>query len=123
MKFRTTIAAALTLLLSAAHGAAHDAKGANGGRVADAGEYHVELVAKNGTIDVFLSDHNDKVVASVGHKALAILVIEGKSQRIALEPAGAGRLSGKASGSLPVAPKGVVQITRPNGKTVQARFN
>ena len=102
---------------------ATDVNSQHGGRAVEAGDYHVELVAKSGLIDVYLADHDNKAVRSAGHKGLAILVVDGKSQRIVLEPAGESRLSGKAGGELPSAPKGVVQITLPNGKTVQARFN
>ncbi len=54
-----------------------------------------------------------------GYKGVAILAIDGKSQRIALEPVGQLALSGKAAGALPKQPKGVVQITPPNGKADQ----
>jgi hypothetical protein len=100
-----------------------EAKSLHGGRVTDAGEYHVEMVTKADAVDVYLADHDNKGVSATGHKAVAILVVDGKSQRITLAPAGASRLSGKAAGELPASPKGVVQITLPNGKTVQARFN
>jgi hypothetical protein len=59
----------------------------------------------------------------VGYKGLAILSIEGKSQRITLEAADGTKLTGKVTGNLPKQPKGVVQITPPAGKTVQAKFN
>ena len=110
-------------ILMSAPALAHEVKqGPNGGRIADAGEHHVELVVKNDSVDVFLSDHKDKAVSTDGFKGLAILAIDGKSQRIVLEPA-QNRLSGKASGTVAGSPKGVVQITPPSGKTVQARFN
>ncbi len=102
---------------------AHDPKPQNGGRATEAGDYHVEMVTKAGVVDVYLADHNNKGMSSAGHKGIAILVVDGKSQRIVLEPAGETRLSGKAAGALPDAAKGVVQITPPKGKTVQARFN
>ena len=95
----------------------------HGGRAVEAGEYHVELVTKADAVDVYLPITTTRRSASAGYKGLAILVVDGKSQRIVLEPAGKSRLSGKAAGALPSAPKGVVQITPPNGKTVQARFN
>ena len=118
------LGALLMILLLANGGFASDAISQHGGRVADAGEYHVELVAKADTVDVYLADHDNKAVRSAaGYKGLAILIVDGKSQRIVLAPAGESRLSGKATAALPSAPKGVVQITPPNGKTVQARFN
>jgi len=117
------LAALLMVLLLATKGSASDVVSQHGGRAVEAGEYHVELVAKAGTVDVYLADHANKTVRSTGFKGLAILVVDGKSQRIVLTPAGESRLSGKATGELPSALKGVVQITLPSGKTVQARFN
>jgi len=102
---------------------AHDvAKGPHGGRVAEAGDYHVEFVAKENLIEVFLTDARDKPVTPAGFKAIAILVIAGKSARVVLEPTDA-RLSGRAQGALPAEAKGVIQITSPAGKTAQAKFN
>jgi hypothetical protein len=103
---------------------AHDvAKGPHGGRVVGAGDYHVELVAKGSLIEVFLTDSGDKPVAPAGFKGVAILVIGAKSARVALEPTGDTKLSGTAPGDLPTDPKGVVQITSPQAKSAQAKFN
>ncbi len=100
---------------------AHDIdRGPNGGRVVDAGDYHVELVARDGGIEVFVTDSDEKP-AGGSFKGLAILVVDGKQQRIALESAAPGRLTGKAAGKLAQA-RGVVQLTTPQGATVQARF-
>ena len=111
------------IALSANTSFASEAISQHGGRVTDAGEYHVELVVKSGAIEVHLTDHNNKAVKAAGFKGLAILVADGKSQRIALVPAGNSSLSGKAEVALPAAPKGVVQLTTPTGKAVQAQFN
>jgi hypothetical protein len=103
---------------------AHDvAKGPHGGPIAEAGDYHVELVARENFVEVFLTDASDKPVSPVGFKGVAILVISGKSSRVALEPTADARLSGKAAGTLPAGLKGVVQITAPGGKTAQAKFH
>ena len=102
---------------------AHDGKGPNGGQLTDAGKYHVELVGKGTRLDVFLSDANDAPLPTTGFKALAILVIEGKPQRIPLQPEGTDRLTGTAPAPLPSPPKGVVQLTAPDGTVAQARFN
>ena len=115
---------AVTALILALPALGHDmAKGPNGGRVAQAGDYHVELVARSNVIEVFLTDTGDKPVPPAGFNGVAILLVAGKSARIVLEPAGDTRLSGKAANDLPAQPKGVVQITAPNGKTAQAKFN
>jgi hypothetical protein len=112
-----------TLGAAASPARAHDTKGPNGGRVTDAGKYHVELVGKGTRLEVFLSDANDAPLPATGFKALAILVIEGKAQRIPLQPEGTDRLTGTAPAPLPSPPKGVVQLTTPDGTVAQARFN
>ncbi len=111
------------LLSSSACAWAHDHQGANGGRVEDAGPYHVELVAKSEQVELYVSDENQKPIAVAGFKAIGVFVVNGKAQRIAMEPAGNARLSGTAGVALSAQPKGVVQLTSPDGKTVQAKFN
>jgi len=109
-------------LLGAAPVAAHDVKGPHGGRVVDAGNYHLELVVGGADIAVFVSDGSDKPVASNGFKAVAILNADGKAQRIALEPGDSTKLSGKAAMPLPADVKGVVQLTAPDSKVAQGQF-
>ena len=111
------------LLIGSGSAWAHDAKGTHGGRITDAGSYHVEMVVKSDTVDVFISDGSEKPVAASGFKGTAILVVDGKSQRVVLEPVDGARLSGTATAALPNQPKGVVQLTAPDGKTVQAKFD
>lgn len=118
--------ASLALLgawLAAAPAFAGDARPQHGGRVVDAGDYHVEMVSKDGAIDIYVSDHDNRPLQTKGYRAVAILSAGGKSQRIVLDAADGSRLSGKAEAALPAQPKGVVQITSPAGKTVQARFD
>lgn len=110
-------------LIAAVPAFAHEVeKGPNGGRVADAGEYHVELVAKDKAVDVFVKDAKDQPAATTGFKGVAILLVDGKQQRITLEPSAPGRLSGKTSGEKPAELKGAVQLTTPQGGSLQARF-
>ena len=122
MNFKLLITTAA--LVFAVPALAHAPKPQHGGRIILAGAFHVEMVAKEGgAIDVHLLGHDDKPVAVTGYKGLAILAVDGKSQRIVLEPAGGSRLSGRAEGTLPKQPKGVVQITPPGGKAVSAKFD
>ena len=124
MKFATfVVLCALLSVTSASAQHNHQHKGQHGGVVVDAGDYHVEMVAKDATVEIHVSDNDNKPVSITGYKGVAILSVAGKSHRIVLEPADSSRLSGKASGALPAQPKGVVQITPPGGKTFQARFN
>jgi hypothetical protein len=111
------------LALSAAPLAAHEVQsGPNGGRIVEGGNYHFELVTRGDTVEVFLTDMADKPVPVTGYRGAAILVVDGRSQRIPLEPA-ADRLAGRAATPLPARPRGAVQLTAPDGRTAQARFN
>lgn len=116
-----TLGLAAALATAPAYGHA-PSKGPNGGQQADAGDYHVEMLAKDKTLDVYVRDHEDKPVPSKGFKGLAILVLGGKPQRIPLAPAEANRLSGTSPVALPAQPKGVVQLTTPEGIVSQAKY-
>jgi hypothetical protein len=121
MKVRDMIFVAALLL--AVPVLAHGPKGPNGGQVADVASYHIELVTRNDVIDVYVIDAaTEKPLPVKGFKALAILTVAGKPQRIVLDEAEPTRLSGKAAVPLPKEPKGVVQLTMPDGKTANARF-
>jgi hypothetical protein len=113
----------LTMLLPAFPASAHDPKPRHGGAVVLSGNYHVEMAVKDGQVDVYLTNHDDKPIAATGRKGVAILMAGGKSVRVPLEAAGSERLTGKTAEALPSRAKGVVQITEPAGGTVQARFN
>lgn len=115
-----TLAACTSAFAAGEHGHDHD-KGPNGGKIAEFGDTHVELVAKQTTVEVYLSDAKQKALAPTGYKGVAILTVGGKAQRIELT-AGPDKLTGTSPAALPAQPKGVVQITMPNGKTGQAKF-
>jgi hypothetical protein len=115
------LALMMAALLIATHAFAHEAKGPNGGRVIDAGNYHVELVVGGTDVAVFVSDGDNRPIAPAGFKALAILNAGGKAQRIALSPA-EGKLAGRAETTLPASVKGVVQLTSPDGKVAQGQL-
>ncbi len=120
MKSILTLLAALVIATNAfAHG---PTKGPNGGRQVDAGDYHVEMVAKDTALIVYLHDDKDKPVDVKGYKATGIFVVNGKPQRIELKPDSANKLTGAAAVPLPATLKGAVQITLPTGKTVEAKF-
>lgn len=96
--------------------------GPNGGQQVDAGNYHVELVAKGNAVQVYIRDTSDKPVKVVGYKGTAIFIVDGKPQRIPLSAAGENSLAGTATVPLPSKPKGAVQITTANGESVQAKY-
>ncbi|MFO1097074.1 MAG: hypothetical protein U1E81_02070 [Xanthobacteraceae bacterium] len=112
------------LIVSAPALLAHAPKmGEHGGPQADAGSFHVEIVANSAVLDVYLRDHSDKAVSTEGFRGAAIFVIDGKPERITLTPAGGNQLRGTSTVTIPPEPKGAVQITTPTGSTVQAKYN
>ena len=115
---------AIALALASIPALAHEPrKGPNGGALVDAGSYHIEVIGKGTAIEVLISDARDKPVPAVGFKAMAIVVVDGKTQRIALEPAADGtKLVGTAPAPI-ITLKGAVQLTDKDGKTATGRIN
>ncbi len=104
---------------------AHEPRsGPNGGRLVDAGDkMHVELVANGAPeISVYLFDANDQPVPAAGFSGQAILLIDGVTLRIPLEPVEASRMAGNAAAPVPQGVKGAVQLKGPDGATAQAKF-
>lgn len=117
--FLTALAALLVATSALAHG---PSKGPHGGSQVDVGDYHVEMVAKNTTLTVYLRDEADKPIDTKGYKAIGIFVVGGKPERIELNAETSSALTGTSSVPLPTKLKGAVQIILPTGKTVQAKF-
>lgn len=117
-------ALAFAALLSLSAGALAHApeKGKHGGQQTDAGNYHVEAVARGNTLEVFVTDHGEKPVSTKGFKGTAVLVVNGKAQRISLAPKGDNVLIGTSPVELKAPLRGAVQITNDSNETVQAKF-
>lgn len=111
------------VLLATTPALAHEVAGKNGGQVTDAGKYHVELVAKDSTVEVYVLDGSENPVPATGFKGTAILVADGKPTRVTLAPADGNKLSGTAPVALPANPKGAVQLTAPDGSSTSGKFN
>jgi hypothetical protein len=114
------VALAAGLLTLPAQG--HESAGRHGGRVADAGDFHVELVTAPEGVDVYVSDARQAPVPVAGFTGTAILVVGGKAVRIPLAPRAGNRLSGTTALALGACPKGAVQITGPDGATASGSF-
>jgi len=94
----------------------------HGGVLEDIGEYHAELVAKDGKITIYLRDEDAKVIASEPFKA-SVMLIAG-SQRVGpipLAPVGDNKLEGTAS-AIPAGGTAILTLTDKGGATAQARF-
>lgn len=93
----------------------------HGGILEDVGEYHAELLIKDGKIALFLRDEDAKDVDIQGFKA-SVLITAG-SQRLGpfeLKPAGKG-LEAPASG-VPAGATAILTLTDKGGTAAQARF-
>ncbi len=121
-RFLAAGAVLVALPLCAHRACAHDGVGHKGGRLVEAGPYHIELVTKDRKVEVWVYDAEERAVAPAGFKGTAILVVGGKPARVVLVPSAAG-LAGEAEVALGANPKGVVQITGPDGAAASGKFN
>ncbi len=102
---------------------AHEPRiGPRGGVLVDAGPYHVEVVVAAATLDVFVSDAQDRPLPVSGFRGTAIVIANGKQHRIPLSAMHPDRLSGQASLVPGQGLKGAIQLTGPDGKTATARL-
>lgn len=115
---------ALVLTGWAVSASAHEvAKGPNGGPVVDSSGHHVEMVAKGSELVLFLTEADDKPLASAGTKnARAIVQDGGQTATVPLQPAEPNRLVGTLAQPLGAGARVVVSATMADGHTVQARF-
>lgn len=81
-----------------AHKAKHDevVKPLHGGQALAAGPYHLELVAKSGSLVLYVTDHADKAIPTDGAKAKATIQqgYEKAKMQVELEPSGDNTLTG-----------------------------
>ncbi|MHC9061106.1 hypothetical protein ACYX34_00250 [Nitrospira sp. CMX1] len=95
-------------LLGAVQVGAHSAKHAepvksfHGGQSLAAGPYHLELVAKDGELLLYVSDHSDKPISTDGAKAKATIQqgFEKTNEQVELIPAGENTLKGTGTFTL-----------------------
>lgn len=113
---------AVLLSLLAVPALAHEMPSNHGGIVAEAGSFHIELVASGEKLDLYLTDHSNKAVSSAGFKATAVLVIDGKVQRLQLTPAEGNKLTGASPVALPSRPKGAIQLQTASGVSLQGKL-
>ena len=94
----------------------------NGGILEDVGEFHVELVAKDGRITLYLRDEEAKNASTEGFRATVLLTAG--SQRVGpveIKPAGGNRMEGVAS-AIPAGATAFLTLTDKGGTTAQGRF-
>jgi hypothetical protein len=129
-----TLLAAVLLTGTSTFAAAHDEaffdsrESAHGGQTRMAGPYHLELVAKNNEIVLYVMDHADRALSTAGGGGKATVQIakskgNGKDKTsVKLEAAGDNMLKG--TGGIGVSPKTVVTVfvDLPGQEVTTARF-
>lgn len=119
-------AGAILPVAAHAHGdESHEtAAGPNGGLFASAGNYHVELLASDGAITVWLTDIGGEPVSTEGMAATVALYRADERVDLGLAPAGGHNLAVEDPRIQPAeGGRLVLQATAPDGEPIEARFD
>ncbi len=123
MTFRTFLAATALLLASPdvfAHGTPPAA--AHGGTVAEgSGEHWVEMAVSGDQLTAWVSDEDNKPIPASQLGGKATVLIDGKTQTVALSPADGNSVSGKLAAPATGRVTAVLALTA-GGKPVQVKF-
>lgn len=105
--------------VAAAHG---DVAGPNGGKIGEVGGTHIELVARDNELHLYVLDAQDKPVTARGATGSAIVQAGGRTQTLRFEPA-AGDSHLVARGEFPANGARIVASVAIGGQpSRQARF-
>ena len=114
---------ALSLLPAVALGDGDLSKpGPNGGKLADAGKYHLELVVKPAEMRVYVTGAKDAKVDTQGAQASATVLAGKDKATLKLVPAGDNALAAAGSFDTRAAMTVVITLTLAKQSPVQARF-
>jgi hypothetical protein len=117
------IAAALLMATSvSAHEGHAGGEPSHGGMILESGHHRLEVVAKNGTLEVYVSDDAGKPEETAAATATAVILAGGKKSDVTLVPAEANVLRG--TGDF-IAGKGtmiVLTLTMPGHAPEQSRL-
>jgi hypothetical protein len=107
---------------AAAHeGHKHDAEASRGGMVVANGHHKLEVVAKDGTLEVFVTGEDGSPEETVGAKASAVILAKGKKTDVTLAPAEANVLRGTGDFMAGKGTTIVLTLTMPGHKPEQSR--
>lgn len=99
-------------------------KALHGGQSLAAGPYHLELVAKDGELLLYVTDHSDKAIPTDGAKAKATIQhgFEKATLQVELEPSGDNQLKG--TGEFAINPDTAIMVflRLPEQEAYAARF-
>jgi hypothetical protein len=114
---------ALSLGLIVANAYAHGpGRGPNGGQMQDLAGGHVELVALDNAIVVYLFDAENKPMPAQGVVATATVLAQGRQEIIALQPAEGNVMQGRGAFAAQPGLKVVVSLTLPGQRPQLGRY-
>lgn len=119
---RLTLGLAAVVAASALAFAHDDHAARHGGILVHSGHYHLELVAEDGVLRLYVTDEDGKPETVEGAKATATVLSDGKTETVALAPAGESSLEGTGSFTAGKGTTVVVTLTLPDHEAEQARF-
>jgi hypothetical protein len=121
--FVVVVAAALALpSVTATRALAHgEIRAQHGGQVVEVQGQRLELVVDGGTVDVYVTDHDDRPVPTGDMTGKATLLIDRQKAEVALRPAGGNRLTG-TDPAVTGNPSTAIVVWTTGGKTATARF-
>ena len=98
-------------------------RGSNGGVIGEIGDHHVEVMARDGEIRVWVLDAQDRPVSAQGASGSVIVLAQGRSQTIRLElTEGDTLLVARGDFRADRAMRVVATLTLPGQAQRQARF-
>jgi hypothetical protein len=118
-----TLAVVLSLCMIVATAYAHGpARGPNGGQMQDLAGGHVELVAQDNEIAVYLFDAENKPMSAQGVAATATVLAQGKQEMVMLQPADGNVMRGRGVFLARPGLKVVVSLTLPGQRPQLGRY-
>jgi hypothetical protein len=99
----------------------HDHSAKHGGIVVESGHHHLEVIAKDGSLDVLVQDEDGKPEDVSAAKATAVVLSEGKKFDIALAPNNGTTLKGTAPFKAVKGTTIVITLTMPEHAPEQVR--
>ena len=124
---RRTTLGALTLAAALAAGSVlaaekHSHAGKHGGKLVESGHHHVEIVAKDGSLEVYVNDEDGKPEDIADANASAAVLSEGKKIDVVLAPDAANFLKGTGTFKAVKGTTVVVTLTMPGHQPEQSRI-
>jgi hypothetical protein len=121
-KILSLLISALAALLASCASWGADPHASRGGVAEETASHHLELVAKDRTLTLYVDDHKGKPIDVSKLRARASLFSGKDKGNVDLAPAGGGVLKGDAPFAIASDAKIVLTLTLEGGKPAQVRF-